>query len=268
VVDGESERMRIGEVAKGAGVSVRALRYYEEQGLLESDRSAGGQRQYSESAVERVRFIQNLYAAGLGSKAVLRILPCMEHGVLTDEMQERLLVERRRVQAQLDELTATRDKLDEVIRIGEAYRLDPTSCTAGTPTPAPARTTSTVVASQRRRRSTAVSSAGDPAGRSPRGEPGAVRRWGGTSVVDREALLVSTDPERPEPTLVGRTDLSHLTDTGHPGPERTEGEDGTAQVPPGYPEDIDTAEGPLAGRDEDAGRDLHSPANPLRHDGD
>lgn len=38
--------MRIGEVAKKAGVSVRALRYYEEQDLLPAERSSGGQRQY------------------------------------------------------------------------------------------------------------------------------------------------------------------------------------------------------------------------------
>lgn len=120
--------MRIGEVAQRSGVSVRALRYYEEQGLLHSERSPGGQRHYADSAVDRVRFIQNLYAAGLGSKAVLRILPCMDHGVLTDEMQERLLQERARVQAQLEELTATRDKLDDVIRAGQAYRVDPAAC--------------------------------------------------------------------------------------------------------------------------------------------
>jgi DNA-binding transcriptional MerR regulator len=117
--------VRIGEVAKQAGVSVRALRYYEEQGLLTSERAPSGQRHYPVAAVERVKFIQNLYTAGLGSKAVLRILPCMEHGVLTDEMHTRLLDERARLQAQLEELTATRDKLDEVIRLGEAYRHDP-----------------------------------------------------------------------------------------------------------------------------------------------
>lgn len=120
--------VRIGEVAQRSGVSVRALRYYEEQGLLHSERSPGGQRHYPDSAVDRVRFIQNLYAAGLGSKAVLRILPCMDHGVLTDEMQERLLQERARVQAQLEELTATRDKLDDVIRAGQAYRDNPAAC--------------------------------------------------------------------------------------------------------------------------------------------
>lgn len=115
--------MRIGEVAALAGVSARALRYYEEQGLLAAERSASGQRHYAPEAVDRVRFIQTLYGAGLGSKAVLRILPCMEHGGLTDEMHERLLAERARVQAQLEELSATRDKLDDVIRLGQANRV-------------------------------------------------------------------------------------------------------------------------------------------------
>lgn len=43
--------MRIGELAAKAGVSVRALRYYEEQNLLASERSPGGQRHYPHSAV-------------------------------------------------------------------------------------------------------------------------------------------------------------------------------------------------------------------------
>jgi DNA-binding transcriptional MerR regulator len=114
--------MRIGEVAAQAGVSVRALRYYEEQGLLTADRTASGQRRYAPEAVDRVRFIQSLYAAGLGSRAVLGILPCMDRGVLTEDMHERLLAERARLQAQLDQLTATRDKLDHVIRLGQAHR--------------------------------------------------------------------------------------------------------------------------------------------------
>ena len=50
--------MRIGEVARQAGVSTRALRYYEEQGLLASERTPSGQREYAASAVERVRLVQ------------------------------------------------------------------------------------------------------------------------------------------------------------------------------------------------------------------
>jgi len=49
----EEALMRIGELAARAGVSVRALRYYEEQNLLASVRSPSGQRQYPDSAVDR-----------------------------------------------------------------------------------------------------------------------------------------------------------------------------------------------------------------------
>lgn len=69
--------MRIGELATKAGVSVRALRYYEEQQLLTSERSASGQRHYVDSAVDRVRLIQQLYAAGLPSRTIVELLPCV-----------------------------------------------------------------------------------------------------------------------------------------------------------------------------------------------
>lgn len=107
--------MRIGEVAAAAGVSTRAIRYYEEMNLLPAQRSASGQRHYTESAVERVRLIQQLYAAGLGSRAITELLPCMHTGIATPAMLGRLAAERDRVDRQVSELTATRDRLDSVI---------------------------------------------------------------------------------------------------------------------------------------------------------
>ncbi|MDG4814827.1 MerR family transcriptional regulator [Micromonospora sp. WMMD956] len=68
--------MRIGELAKATGVSTRALRYYEEQGLLPAVRLGNGYREYGEQAVLRVAFIQDLYSAGLPSEVIRKILPC------------------------------------------------------------------------------------------------------------------------------------------------------------------------------------------------
>ena len=107
--------MRIGEVATRSGVSTRALRYYEEQQLLVSERSAGGQRQYADGAVERVQLIQQLYAAGLGSRAIVDLLPCVHTGIATPQMITRLTAERDRIDQQLQELTSTRDRLDAVV---------------------------------------------------------------------------------------------------------------------------------------------------------
>jgi DNA-binding transcriptional MerR regulator len=113
--------VRIGELASRSGVSVRALRYYEEQGLLTSLRSPAGQRVYPEPAADRVRLIQLLYSAGLSSRTILELLPCVESQVATPESAARLGAERERIDAQIAELTAVRERLDEVI----AMSLDP-----------------------------------------------------------------------------------------------------------------------------------------------
>jgi hypothetical protein len=51
-----SALIRIGELARRSGVSVRALRYYETQGLLTPTRSHSGQRYYAKAAIDKVRF--------------------------------------------------------------------------------------------------------------------------------------------------------------------------------------------------------------------
>ncbi len=56
--------MLIGELAAQAGTTTRALRYYEEQGLLESDRTRAGYRTYKPGAVARVHNIRDLLASG------------------------------------------------------------------------------------------------------------------------------------------------------------------------------------------------------------
>jgi DNA-binding transcriptional MerR regulator len=116
------EMMRIGELAGQAGVSVRALRYYEEQGLLASERSTSGQRYYTEDAVDRVRLIQMLYRAGLNSKAVSGIMPCMDSGMASTDMLELLAAERDRIDERMRELAETRDRLTTVIELGHATR--------------------------------------------------------------------------------------------------------------------------------------------------
>jgi DNA-binding transcriptional MerR regulator len=70
--------MRIGELSTATGVSTRALRYYESQGLLRSERQPNGYRDYDSDAVRVVAFIQDLYRAGLPSKVIRDILPCSQ----------------------------------------------------------------------------------------------------------------------------------------------------------------------------------------------
>jgi len=109
--------MRIGDVAQRSGVSTRALRYYEEQGLLASERTASDQRVYPVSAIERVQLIQQFFAAGLSSRTIVKLLPCVDTGHATPEVFEMMAAERNRISDTMAELAAARDALDRMIEI-------------------------------------------------------------------------------------------------------------------------------------------------------
>ncbi|MDO9395548.1 MAG: MerR family transcriptional regulator [Herbiconiux sp.] len=118
--------MRIGELADRAGVSTRALRYYEEQGILHSERTPSGQRVYDEPAVDRVRLIQHLFSAGLASRTIALILPCVDTGHAPAEMLGSLHTERDRITRVIADLEQARRRLDEVIELTE--HPDPEHC--------------------------------------------------------------------------------------------------------------------------------------------
>jgi DNA-binding transcriptional MerR regulator len=112
--------MRIGEVAERAGVSVRSLRYYAQQGLIESTRTSGGQRRYGEDAVSWVGLIQQLYAAGLSSATIRELMPCLQSGVSTPESRVRLRAEKARLDEYISGLERTRERLEKMIALAEA----------------------------------------------------------------------------------------------------------------------------------------------------
>jgi len=120
--------MRIGDIATKAGVSTRALRYYEEQGLLPSTRTSSGQRVYPPSAVERVQLIQQFFAAGLPSRTVRQVLPCVDAGVSSPEVFELLASERERITATIAELGRAVEALDRIVDI--AHHPTPEHCPA------------------------------------------------------------------------------------------------------------------------------------------
>jgi DNA-binding transcriptional MerR regulator len=110
--------MRIGELSRRTGVSPRSLRYYEEQGLLASTRTAGGHREYSPLAVERVERIQCLFAAGLCSSTIYELLPCIyaqERGDPAPDLLDNLRVERTRIAEAIDQMERSLAALDQVI---------------------------------------------------------------------------------------------------------------------------------------------------------
>jgi len=118
--------MRIGELARRTGVSERSLRYYEQERLLSADRTPGGHREYAGGAVDRVRRIQELYAAGLCSSKIVKLLPCMRDSdggpaaTADSYLVSELLVERARIDRMIEDLRRSRSLLDTVIAAAAA----------------------------------------------------------------------------------------------------------------------------------------------------
>jgi DNA-binding transcriptional MerR regulator len=119
--------MRIGELARQTGVSARSLRYYEQQGLLHSTRSGGGQRQYTATEIARVEIIRRLFDAGLGSKVIARLLPCVDSGDadVAEAAFRTMVGERDRLTADITRLAEARDALDALIEANTRHRLGP-----------------------------------------------------------------------------------------------------------------------------------------------
>jgi DNA-binding transcriptional MerR regulator len=96
--------MRIGRLSELTGVSRRLLRYYEEQGLIVSQRCANGYRDYDEQTVDRVLQVRGLLDAGLPTRIIKQILPCLDKPrniVFSDATPEMLAT----LEAELDRMT-------------------------------------------------------------------------------------------------------------------------------------------------------------------
>jgi MerR family transcriptional regulator, copper efflux regulator len=77
----DDHSLKVGAVAKAAGVGVQTLHYYERLGLLPKPvRSAANYRLYSAEAIRRVQFIKKAQALGLTLEETKQILDLKEHG--------------------------------------------------------------------------------------------------------------------------------------------------------------------------------------------
>ncbi|MGJ5830061.1 MerR family transcriptional regulator [Streptomyces ossamyceticus] len=121
--------MLIGELAKAAGTSARALPHYEQAGLISSERALNGYRVYDERAVVRVRNIRHLLAAGLTLDDVRVFLPCLDGDVAAAPPSDKGLRVARERLAVLDEpiaaQTEARDRLEAALREKTGDRIRP-----------------------------------------------------------------------------------------------------------------------------------------------
>ena len=65
-----SEPLTIGEVAARSGVATSALRFYEERGLIKSQRSGAGHRRFARAELRRIAFIVFAQRVGLSLEEI------------------------------------------------------------------------------------------------------------------------------------------------------------------------------------------------------
>lgn len=108
--------LTIGEVARRSGVAPSALRFYETEGLIRSERSSGGQRRYRRQMLRRVAFIRIAQRLGLSLAEIRDALATLPP-------------DRAPTAADWSRLSrAWRPRLDEQIRLLERLRDDLDSC--------------------------------------------------------------------------------------------------------------------------------------------
>ena len=115
-----SEPISISALALRAGVKASALRFYEDEGLIQSRRSAGGQRQYAKEVLRRVAFIRAAQSVGLSLGEIRKALAGLpEQRTPTQADWTRLSRSwQPLLQARIDALTQLRDQLDACIGCG------------------------------------------------------------------------------------------------------------------------------------------------------
>ena len=107
--------MKIGEVARQAGVTVDTVRFYERVGVLAAPaRTESGYRDYEPRTVERIRFTRELQAIGFTLVDAVDALAAHDAGGATCESERwRLDAALARVDAKLAELNELRQRIVE-----------------------------------------------------------------------------------------------------------------------------------------------------------
>lgn len=112
--------LSVGEVAQRSGYATSALRFYEREGLIRSERTTGGQRRYERGVLRRLAFIRAARNVGLTLdevREVMKRLPA--NRTPTREDWSRISDGwRGRLDEQIKALTALRDGLESCIGCG------------------------------------------------------------------------------------------------------------------------------------------------------
>lgn len=114
------EMLTIGAVAQRTGLAVSAVRFYADEGLIESERAGSGHRRFPRSVIRRISFIRVCQKLGYTLEEITSQLAALPNGRTPNERDWAVLASTFSIDInrRIAELTELRDTLDGCIGCG------------------------------------------------------------------------------------------------------------------------------------------------------
>ncbi len=112
--------LSIGKISERTGLSVSAIRYYEEQNLVHPERNSGGQRRFLRADIRRLSFVMIAQQFGFSIKQISDELARLPHGRAPTVRDWNRISKgfRNEIDRKIETLSQLRDKLDGCIGCG------------------------------------------------------------------------------------------------------------------------------------------------------
>ena len=115
-----NDLLPIGDLARRTGLSVSAIRFYEDKGLVEAHRTSGNQRRFLRSDIRRLSFILIAQKLGLSLAEIEEALSGLPQGRTPNAADWKRIsgAVRKRIDGQIAALERVREDLDGCIGCG------------------------------------------------------------------------------------------------------------------------------------------------------
>lgn len=115
-----TDGLSIGAVAARTGLSISAIRFYEEKGLVSSDRNRGGQRRFVRADIRRLSFVQIAQQLGFSIAQIREVLSGLPEGrtPTKDDWSRISVAFREDIERRISRLERLRDRIDDCIGCG------------------------------------------------------------------------------------------------------------------------------------------------------
>ena len=117
-MDDSSEWIRIGAAAKRAGMSVKTIRFYSDEGLIAvAARTQGGYRLYHQHVVEELHLIQNLRGLGLALGTIRSYLAAKREGAChCEQLKQSMREQQQAIHQKIEALQNLQQELHETMQ--------------------------------------------------------------------------------------------------------------------------------------------------------